>query len=1690
MLRRGRLPAGARLSSFSGLSLRTLRARPRPGEAPPPAARLVAYVVSAGENRPGPAELRRFLAGRLPEYMVPSSFVALERLPLLPNGKLDRAALPAPVASASSAWTAPRTATEARLAEIWSEVLGRAGIGVHDNFFELGGDSILSIQIVSRARQAGLQLAVRDLFEHQSIAELSAVATSAVAQEAPQGPVSGPVPLTPIQHWFLEQCAPDFHHFNQAIVLRMAHPPDLGRLHLALGHLLDHHDALRLRLRRTPESWEQHNACWDGAVPLTGADLSELDEEAQRRAAAGLVAEAHASLNLADGPLVRAVAVNLGPRRGARLVVIAHHLAVDGVSWRILLEDLAQAYRQLAAGEAVVLPPKTTSFQQWARRLRDYAQSPAVQDQREHWLGLHDHGLPPLPLDRTQGTNTTATARTLTAWLSPAETRALLNEVPAAYHTEINDVLLCALALAFQAWTGQRALLVDLEGHGREDIAPDLDLSRTVGWFTTLYPVRLELPGVPGPGPALTAVKEQLRHVPQRGLGYGLLRHLHPDAALATRLQALPPRPISFNYLGQYDQLLAADAPFAWAHESAGPAHSPRGTRSHLLALNALITGGRLRLDLTYSDQRHRQATANSLLQAYMTALRTLITHCQTPGAGGHTPSDFPLAKKLDQDQLDRLRAGSDEIEDIYPLSPMQQGMLFHTLYDPTDALYFQQLSWAMQGELDVTAFQRAWAWVVERHPVLRSRVEWVGLEEPLQIVLRDITVPWEHHDCRMLAAADQQERWWDLVEADRRRGLDLSEAPIMRLALVELGEGSYRVLWSFHHLLLDAWSLSLVLNEVFAWYEAYCRGYDLSLVPSPPYRTYISWLFLQQDIEAEQFWRQRLQGFSAPTPLPDSSLPPAITAGGKVPSVNRRQTLLLSEANTAALEAVARQHQLTLSTLVQTGWALLLSQYANVDEVIFGVTVSGRPTEIKDVESMVGLFLNTLPVRVRIRPDLLLLQWLREIQAEFVEMRQYEHSSLPQIQSWSEMRAITPLFQSILVYESHSIEGLRAEHDRVVFQDVRSWSRTNYPLTAIAIPGVRLHLQVHCDSQRFDTRAAQNILVQWKTLLEAIATGLYQRVRDLPPLADPEYQSPVASAPPDWTGECIGPATVGVPPRDPTEEVVAGIWAQVLGLEEVGIHDDFFDLGGHSLLAIQIVARLRSVLGIELPLRRLFEARTVAGLARLVRDRQAPPVLPPIRAVPRHEGLPLSSAQQRLWFLDQLVPGNSFYNTSGAVELRGTLHYGALERALGEIVRRHESLRTTFPAVDGRPRQVIAPPPLLRLPAVVLDELPKPEQEAEVRRLATQAWRTPFDLARGPLLRTSLLQLGADHHVLLVSMHHIAGDAWSMGVLTRELGMLYEAFRLGQPSPLAELPIQYADYAAWQQQWLDGDILEAHLSYWRRQLSGSPPLLPLPTDRPRPTRQSFHGAYLAFALSPELSEALARLSRREGVTPFMTLLAAFEILLQRYSGLDDIPVGTGIANRGHVETERLIGCFVNMLVLRADLSGIPSFRALLARVRDVTLEAYDHQDLPFEKLVEDLQPERNLSHMPLFQVAFGVDNTPKHALELAGLHQAPLPFDYESVRFDLTLWIVEKAGNLHAYWTYSTDLFDAGTITRMHEHYQALLHSIVANPEAPIDMLDMQTQDEKEHIRQREESLQKSHLTKLLNVSRKSIKL
>ncbi|MGH7360617.1 MAG: condensation domain-containing protein, partial [Candidatus Methylomirabilales bacterium] len=448
--------------------------------------------------------------------------------------------------------------------------------------------------------------------------------------------------------------------------------------------------------------------------------------------------------------------------------------------------------------------------------------------------------------------------------------------------------------------------------------------------------------------------------------------------------------------------------------------------------------------------------------------------------------------------------------------------------------------------------------------------------------------------------------------------------------------------------------------------------------------------------------------------------------------------------------------------------------------------------------------------------------------------------------------------------------------------------------------------------------------------------------------------------------------------PRTPTEELLAGIWAEVLRVERVGRQDNFFALGGHSLRAIQVVARVRDTLGVELPVRSVFESPALAelGAAIEVARQEQPLPLPPIEPLSREGALRLSFAQERLWFLEQLEGPSATYNIPVALRLEGPLAVGALERSLKEMVGRHEGLRTTFPTVEGVAVQVIAAEPAVRLPVVDLEGLSAAAQRAEVRRLAAEEAGCPFDLARGPLLRVCLLRLGEEAHGLLLTLHHIISDGWSMEVFIRELSALYRAFSLGAPSPLAGLPIQYADYAEWQRRWLEGEVLAGQLAYWQKQLVGAPALLELPTDHPRPPVQSFRGATVAFRLESELTQALKGLSQRAGVTLFMTLLGAFVTFLSRYSGQEDVVVGTPIANRNRRETEGLIGFFVNTLVLRVDLAGNPSFEALLGRVRAVALEAYAHQEVPFERVVEAVQPERNLSHSPLFQVMLVLQNT------------------------------------------------------------------------------------------------------------------
>ncbi|HEX7331308.1 MAG TPA: amino acid adenylation domain-containing protein [Pyrinomonadaceae bacterium] len=625
--------------------------------------RLVAYVVGAEGN-----DWRAYLKERLPEYMIPSVFVGLEEMPLTVSGKIDRQALVAlgvKEETAGDTYETPRTAIEESLVEIWKQVLGVQRVGIHDNFFELGGDSILSIQIVARANQVGLRLTAKQIFEYQTVAELAAVAGTGAAAESEQGQVTGPVPLTPIQKWFFEESFAEPQQWNQSVLLETREPIDTELLEKVVYGLLEHHDALRLRFIVTPDGVEQINSFVEANTPLEFIDLSSTPDAEQRARIEEHASRIQASFNFDEGSLVRVAHFNLGEGKPGRLLIVIHHLLVDGVSWRILLEDLQRGYEQLSQGEEIHFPAKTTSYKRWAERLQEYAQSDELREEATFWIDEARRDVCPVSVDFADDANTVESARNVSVSLTADETRLLLQEMPKVFRTEINDVLLTALSQAFTQWTGETELLVDLEGHGREEIIEDVDLSRTVGWFTSIYPVRLQLgDSSDGPGEQLKHVQEQLRRITNHGIGYGVLRYLCEDLSVALTLAAAPKAEVTFNYLGQFDQVLEKESLFGPARESSGSSRSASALRPYLLEINASVSGGVLQASWTYSENVHRRSTVEKLAGAFIEALRSLIKLCETPDAVSFAPADFPLLN-FDQRQLDKLISQINKTTDI-----------------------------------------------------------------------------------------------------------------------------------------------------------------------------------------------------------------------------------------------------------------------------------------------------------------------------------------------------------------------------------------------------------------------------------------------------------------------------------------------------------------------------------------------------------------------------------------------------------------------------------------------------------------------------------------------------------------------------------------------------------------------------------------------------------------------------------------------------------------------------------------------------------------------------------------------------------------------------------------------------------------------------------------------------------------
>ncbi|NMX80522.1 MULTISPECIES: non-ribosomal peptide synthetase [Pseudomonas] len=1071
----------------------------------PSGKQLVAYLVSDAEHAALRDALKAHLKAQLPDYMVPAHLIVLQSMPLTANGKLDRRALPEPDPEANrQAYVAPRSELEHSLAAIWCAVLNVEQVGLDDNFFELGGDSILSIQVVSRARQAGIHFSPRDLFQHQTVQSLAAVSTRSERVIAEQGLLTGPSGLTPIQHWFFDTDIPARQHWNQALVLKPLQLLDAHRLEQSLLAVLEHHDALRLSFTPRDAQWHaEHLGVPEGGV-LLQAQVRDM------QACTALFTDTQRSLDLAQGPLLRALLVD-GPQGQQRLLIAIHHLVVDGVSWRVLLEDLQNVYRQLSEGQSVSLPAKTSALRDWAARLQAYAHSESLREELSLWQAQLAGPTVALPVQRPRGARRNSDAETVSVRLDAERTRQLLQQAPSAYRTQVNDLLLTALARVLCRWSGQASALIQLEGHGRETLFDDIDLTRSVGWFTSAYPLRLTPQAEQGD--SIKAIKEQLRGVPHKGLGYGVLRYLADDLCKQS-MAALPSAQVTFNYLGQFDQSFGTDALFHPLEESAGLAHDPDAPLPNELSIDSQVYGGELVLRWTFSRERHDQQVIRDLAEAYLAELHSLIAHCLQDDAGGLTPSDFPLAR-LTQVQLDALPVSASAIEDVYPLTPMQEGLLLHTLLEPGTGLYYMQDRYRINSALDPERFAQAWQAVIARHEALRASFCWNVGEDMLQVIHKPGSTPIEYLDWSADPQDEHEPRLQALLKAEREAGFDLLNQAPFHLRLIRVGEARYWFMMSNHHILIDAWCRSLLMNDFFDIYTALGEGRDAQLATPPRYRDYIAWLQRQDLNEARQWWQQNLQGFERATPIPSDRPFLREHAGGSGGMVVGDCYTRLDARDGAQLRELAQAHQLTVNTFAQAAWALVLRRLSGDRDVLFGVTVAGRPVDMPEMQRTVGLFINSIALRVKLPEDgqtCSVRQWLSALLDSNMQLREYEYLPLVTIQEHSELPKGQPLFDSLFVFENAPVEVSvldRAQSLNATSDSGRT--HTNFPLTAVCYPGDDLGLHLSYDQRYFDESTVQGMLAEFKRLLLALVQGFHGDMAELALIGEQEREFLVA---------------------------------------------------------------------------------------------------------------------------------------------------------------------------------------------------------------------------------------------------------------------------------------------------------------------------------------------------------------------------------------------------------------------------------------------------------------------------------------------------------------------------------------------------------------------------------------------------
>ncbi|MCL2734361.1 MAG: condensation domain-containing protein, partial [Actinomycetia bacterium] len=1051
------------------------------------------------------AALRAELAGALPGHLVPSAVVVLEDLPLTVGGKLDRKALPAPgpaAGAASRSPRGPRSSREEVLCGLFAEVLGVPEVGIDDGFFDLGGDSIVSIQLVSKAREAGLVITPRDVFAHQSVTALAAAAREMTPADAAGAPEdgAGPAELTPVMREF-ELGGPGFASFHQAALVQVPAGTGLEELRGAWQALLDHHDALRGRLAGSAAAGWSLDIPVPGSVParscvrrvsvtgLSGGELVAAEAEAAR--------QAERELDPVRGEMTRLVWFDAGPRKPGRLLVMVHHLVVDGVSWRILLPDLKTAWETVTAGGSPALASAGTSFRRWTRLLEAEANDPRRTAELPGWEKTAERG-DPLPGTRTLDPerDTLGSASSLTLTVPAEETGPLLTRLPALYHCGAEDVLLTGLALAFRRWRRDRGpagggpLLMDVEGHGREEIIGETDLSRTVGWFTSMHPVRLTLDGVDeaealagqgAAGTALRHVKEQLREMPDHGIGYGLLRYLNPETG--PRLARRPRPRIVFNYLGRFPAPGGADwAPAAEADLVADANQESPAPLTHPLTITAVARehpgGPELHLSFLWPPDLLPEAGVRELAETWRQALGALAAHAGEPGAGGWSPSDFPLVA-LSQGEIDELAVSPQPVRDVLPLAPLQEGLLFHALMAEGDRdVYVVQLVLELEGEVNPGRLRAAAGALVERHRNLAARFVVRGSGDAVQVIPERADVPW-----RETAAAGDTELE-AIAAQERNREFDVSRPPLLRFALVALGNSRQALVVTAHHILLDGWSMPVMVRELFALYAS--GGDERALSAPVPFREYLRWLAARDRPAAETAWRAYLAGLEGPC-----RVAPEVPAASGAPE---RLSRTVPAGLSGRLSRRARELGVTLGTMVQGAWAVVLGCLTGRDDVVFGWTVSGRPPELAGVESMVGLFINTVPVRVRLDRGESVRELLRRVQAEQTDLLEHQFLGLADIQR---LAGGGELFDTTAVLENYPLDpgDFAGDIGGVRLVGSRGQDAAHYPLSLAVVPGRELVLRLGHRPDAVPERTADAVASRLVRVLGAVAADPGVRV-------------------------------------------------------------------------------------------------------------------------------------------------------------------------------------------------------------------------------------------------------------------------------------------------------------------------------------------------------------------------------------------------------------------------------------------------------------------------------------------------------------------------------------------------------------------------------------------------------------------